>query len=170
MSIALSDFKNNLTDILRPNRFLLIINNPPGVASNTTQLSYFVKAASIPGRTQKAIPIPWQGIETKIAGDFEYDDWKVTFWNDYNYQARSFIENWLNLIANPVTNVRTAQAAYQVNMIAQQLGRSGEVISEYTLIGQPNQVEEIALDQEKLSDKEEFECTFSIDYWTMQQG
>ena len=166
MSITLTDFKNNLQDILRPNRFLLLFNTPSGVSTDTTRLSYLVKAASLPAMKVTPINVPWQGIETKIAGDFEFDDWKVTFYDDYAYQARSFIENWLQSIANPLTNIRSVQAAYQTNITAQQLGRDGEVVGEYNLIGQPNEVAAITLSQEDMSKTIEFEATFSIDYWT----
>jgi len=170
MSITLNDFKNTLQDILRPNRFLLQFNAPTGVTANTGNIQYYVKTASLPSMKVGDVKIPWQGIETHYAGDFEYEDWKVTFYDDYAYEARSFVENWMQLIANPTTNIRTAQATYQQQFLAMQLGRDGETIATYTIIGQPTEIAAIDLSQESLSKPSEFEATFVMDYWTVTYG
>lgn len=163
--ITLSGFKSKVQDVARPNRFLLTVAPPVGTADNET-LSWHVKGAQIPGRTLGEILLYWQGMQAKIAGDPTFEDFTVTFLNDYNQDARRTIENWMRFIDNQLTNVRGDQTQYKVDAIVDQLGRSGEVLSSWKMYGFfPKVMDPIDLNQESVDQAGEFNTTFSVDYF-----
>ncbi len=163
----LSDFKSSLTEVARPNRFLVdIITAPPGLF--TEQMIYHVKSASIPGRTIGQIGnLFWMGTNCKLAGEPTYDDYTITFINDLDFTARDWMLDWLDIIADVTTNKRKEHIDYKGVIKLQQLGRAHEVIAEYYMHGVfPKAVDAIELSTETVDTAEEFSCTFSVDYWS----
>ena len=162
--ISLSGFKSRVADVARPNRFLLNFSPPSGGDSET--LSFLVKGTQLPGRTIGELILNWQGMQAKLAGDPTFEDFTVTFLNDYGMVARTTIENWLRLIANQNSNERASQNMYKTEAIVQQLGRTGEVLGSYRLIGFfPKSLDPIDLNMESSDTVSEFNVTFSIDYF-----
>lgn len=167
--ISLSSFKAALQDACRPNRFLLNFtgNFPAGLFTETMQ--YAVKGAQVPGQTVGEVILNWQGMQTKVAGDPIYDDFTVTFINDYDMSARKFIEDWIKQTKiDPETNIRTAPEDYRGNIIVQQLGRGNvdDVIAEWELIdAHPKVIDQIELSMDQNDTPSEFSVTFAYDYW-----
>lgn len=165
MGITLNDFKNNLKDAARPNRFLLSFTSPFGGASGE-EISYLVKSSQIPGRNLGEIILNWQGMQAKIAGDPTWDDLTVTFINDYDFKARKTIEQWMERIANSLTNERGEPGEYQTDIYLKQLGRKGEVIAEYVLRhAYPKTLNQIDLSMDNTDQIEEFDVTFGYEFF-----
>lgn len=165
MGISLSEFKSKVQDVARPNRFLLTFASPAGGVDAET-VSYLVKGSQVPGRTIGEVLLYWQGMQNKLAGDPTFEDFVCTFLNDYEYRARTTIEDWMALTDNQVTNVRTAQDQYKADAVIQQLGREGEVIASWKMIGfWPKILDPIDLNTETVDTPSEFGCTFSYDYF-----
>jgi len=165
--IKLDSFRNNLKDLARPNRFLMIFTR-----SSDETLSYLAKGAQLPGRVIDEIQANWQGMQAKIAGDPTFNDFTVTFINDYELKARKFVEKWLEDIAAMSTNVRSAPSSavaghhLDQGCRVQQLGRTGEVLREYKLVNAwPADMADIDLNMDSTSQMAEFTVTFKYDYF-----
>jgi hypothetical protein len=174
-SILLSDFKTQLADGARPNRFWVSI---APVASGPTwdesNMSFLVKSFSIPAKTIGDIVVNYQGMQTKIAGDPTFDDVTMTLHNDVAFIIKGYFEAWMDLIANTGsvkggtansgTNERSAPAEYKTQITVQQLGRSGDVLATYVLEGAyPKQMDAIELSHETTDTLEEMSISFAYD-------
>ena len=161
--IRLESFRGAVKDGARPNRFLLTINSPSG---NSDVITYLVKSAVLPGRTIGDVEMNWQGMKVKVAGDPTFNDFSVTFINDYAFEAKNMIEAWLELIAKMDTNERTDQTEYKKDLKMQQLGRKGEVIKTYWLIGAyPGDMADVDMSMESNDTISDFSVTFKYDYF-----
>lgn len=160
-TIKLSDFKAAVQDAARPNRFLVTMSGPWG-----EQHPYLVKTTSLPNRTIGNIELNWQGMKAKIAGDPTFEDISMTFINDYDWNIKNFLEEWIEQIAKMSTNERTAHATYKGDITLQQLGRTGEVLASYVLVGAfPISMDSIELSQDSMDTVEEVTVSFSYDYF-----
>jgi hypothetical protein len=160
-TIKLTDFKAAVQDAARPNRFLVQMSGPWD-----EQMPYLVKTASLPNRTIGNIELNWQGMKAKIAGDPTFDDISMTFINDYDWNIKNFIEKWIEDIAQMATNERTDHANYKGDITMMQLGRTGEVIASYTLIGAfPISMDTVELSQDSSDTVEECTVSFTYDYF-----
>ena len=171
VGITLEQFKANVSQVARPNKFLLSIPSPPTGVSGfdfTDEMKYHVKSASLPGRTVGDIStLFWQGQNLKLAGDPTYDDYTVTFLNNVNFGVKNLMEQWLNLIANPITNEREEHGNYKAVIKLDQLDRSGNIIASYYLHGvYPKSFDAIEVSQETSDSLEEMVVNFSVDYWS----
>lgn len=166
MGIGLNDFKSKVSDVARPNRFLLSFTSPFGGADAET-VTYLCKAAQLPGRTIGDIILNWQGMQSKVAGDPTFEDFTVTFLHDYEQQARATIENWMKGIDNQETNERGISTDYKIDATVQQLGRKeGEILSTYKMSGfYPKVLDPIDLNMDNVDTPGEFGVTFSVDTW-----
>jgi len=163
-SIKLTDFKSNVADLARPNRFLVQFLDEDW----DDNFAFYVKSASLPERTIGNIELNWQGMKAKIAGDPTFADFTMTFLNDYDFDVKNYIEEWLELIANMSSNERTAHEDYKVDITITQLGRtSEEVLAEYNLIGCfPLTMDAIELSSDSTDAIEELSVTFAVDQFT----
>jgi hypothetical protein len=178
--LSLKKFKSNVTDVARPNRFWVALGDPANAiitsgADNNASLSpwkeyheFLAKSASLPGRTIGNIEINWQGMKYNIAGDPTFDDITLTFINNYEWDLRSFFENWLEVMAQMDSNERSQPGAYKSDVIQlQQLGRtSSDVLATYRLIGAyPVTIAAIDLSQDSNDSMEEISVTLKYDYF-----
>ncbi len=163
MSIKLSDFKANVQDVARPNRFLVQFLDD----SWEEPFQFLVKSVSLPNRTIGNIELNWQGMKAKIAGDPTFDDITFTFLNNYEFDIKNYIEKWLEKISTMSTNERTAHAEYKSEIKLTQLGRTAdEVLAEYVLVGAyPITMDSIELNHESNDTVEEMSVTFTLDYF-----
>ena len=166
--LDLNSFKANLKDVARPNRFLITLTPPAGVAGATNEeLAYFCKGASLPGRNVGEVILNWQGMQNKIAGDPTFDPWDVTFLADYDMKARKSMNAWMQLTANQEDNIRTTQDEYKVDIRVDQLGRSkADILDSYILIGAyPSVLAPLDLNTDSVDTVGEFAVTFTYDYY-----
>lgn len=165
--ITLSGFKSQVRDLARPNRLWVQITGGTAASQwSESPYAFLAKAVSLPARTIGNIEVNWQGMKTKLAGDPTFEDFTMTFLNDYEFLVKSYFEKWLEEIAAMGTNVRTDHGTYKAEILVQQLGRDNQPIAEYKLIGAyPIQMDAIELNQESADTVEEFNVTIAYDYF-----
>ena len=164
--ITLNDYKGKIKDLARPNRFLLTFPTSPFTVS--ADLPFSVRSASLPGRTIGDITnLYWQGMNFKIAGDPTYDDYTVMFLNSVKFDIKSYVEEWIDAMANSINNERTSHTDYKGTIQLEQLGRGTDILATYYMHGvYPKSIEAIELSQETVDAVEEFSTTWSVDYWS----
>lgn len=178
--LSLSQFRANVTDVARPNRFWVSIGDPSNDiatfgANNDASLStweakheFLAKSGSLPGRTIGNIELNWQGMKYNIAGDPTFDDITLVFNNSYEFDLRKFFEDWIEVMAKMSTNERSEPGAYKSDVIQlQQLGRTqADILATYKLIGAyPTSLSTIDLSMESNDQVEEITCVFKYDYF-----
>ena len=133
--------------------------------------SFMIKAAALPGSTINSIPVPFRGRQLKVTGDREFADWNVQVINDNNFSVRDAFERWHDAINGNASNVAgrgldvTNFNTYVGNIEIDQLGRNGETIKRYRLIGAwPTEVGNIDLSFD-VGEIEEFSVNFTYQWF-----
>ena len=172
VGITLDDYRAQVKEVARPNRFFLSIpGKPKGINpfNFSEEMQYHVKSAALPGRTLGDITnLYWQGMNNKIAGDPTFDDMPIIFINNVNFNLKLLMEQWMSGIVDPITNTRLSHDDYKGIIRLDQLGKgAGNIIATYFLHGcYPKSLEPVELNQETIDQIEEFTVTFSLDYWS----
>lgn len=176
--LSLNQFRNNVSDLARPNRFWVSIGDPNNDIlaygnNNNAKLSpwqqkheFLAKSASLPGRSIGNIEVNWQGMKYNIAGDPTFTDISLTFHNNYEWDIRQFFENWLEVIAQMNTNDRSEPNRYKSDVIQlKQLGRTNnDIIKTYKLIGAyPTDLAAIDLSHDSTDQTEDITITLKYD-------
>lgn len=166
--INLESFKATLYDICRPNRFMVSFDFE-GVTFDDEDY-YFVKSASLPGKTFGEIELNWQGYKYKVAGDPAFNDITITFYHNIPKEGMSLrdkLEAWLELISVDSTNVREIHENYKGTINVEQLDGQGEPFKTYRLQhAHPKEISDIELSMDSTDAVEEFTVTFSYSYFT----
>ena len=134
-----------------------------------SNLSFMIKAASLPASTITAIEVPFRGRKLKIAGDKAYEAWKITAYNDTSFSIRKAFEKWMSDIDKHDSNTGLSKPeSYMQDWTVQQLSKEGEtVLAEYKFIGcWPISIGEIELTYEAKDAIEEFSIELAYQYWT----
>ena len=134
--------------------------------------SFMIKSASLPGSTIGFVEVPFRGRKLKVSGDRTFDDYTVTIVNDNNFAVRNAMERWHDAISGNVSNVsgRGLDSAtfdsYTANIEVEQLGRDGQVIKNYRMIGAwPTTVDPIDVSYDNSDTIEEFGVTFAYQWF-----
>jgi hypothetical protein len=167
---TLAEFKANFASGARPTLYQVTLNFPAAVASGdaSRKFQFTCKAASLPGQEHGLITAPYMGRQIKLAGDRTFSDFNVTVLNDTDWLVRTAFERWMQLINGHAENVgATRLSDYSVDMMVEQLGRDGNTIASYTLVGAfPGSVDPIALGYDSVDQIEEFGVTLHYQWWT----
>jgi hypothetical protein len=183
MSINLTDFKNQIADVARPNRFWISFRSPNGAnygggggfagAWNDYPMSFACKSSQLPGRTIGQILLGWQGMQAKIAGDPTVDDISFSFLNTADWAIRNFFEAWMQFIANMNTNDRTAHAQYKSECVLTQLGplANSPPLAVYILEGAyPQSMDAVELSMDSNDTPQEINFTLTYDTFRRDDG
>lgn len=177
MAFNINTFRSELKgDGARPTLFEILVYFPVSLAGvfPTQQMSVMAKASSLPGSTLGIIEVPYFGRKIKVAGDRTFDDWTLTVINDEDFNIRNAFEFWQNSMDQYTTDaekkrVNGASAnpySYVSNIIVKQFGKQGDVIKTYELVNAfPNSVGQIDVSWENNDQIEEFDVTFSLDFF-----
>ena len=148
------------------------MNLPPILGSGllTDNVTFRIRASSLPGDNMSSIDVPYFGRTIKIAGTRTFPDWSFTIINDENFTARRNLEIWLNAINGHVTNLRApnavAASSYQADGFITQYGKAGVMIKRYQIVGAfPTDVAAIDLDWASGDQIEEYNVTFAYQWW-----
>ncbi|MBT9159497.1 MAG: hypothetical protein DDT26_00756 [Dehalococcoidia bacterium] len=156
----------------RPSLFQVTLLNP--VTAEADQiLPFMVKASSLPGSQINQINVPYFGRIVKEAGVRTYEDWSITVINDEDFRVRRAIEEWSRRINTYQGNLRAfgTSAAQEHKSVADviQYGKTGDELRRYKMYGiWPTVISPIELGWENGDAIEEFQVTFSVDYWTVE--
>jgi len=168
--ISLNNFKSELKDAARSNRFLAeIYPSQSIVTTNRLEWIYFVKSISLPERSFGELQHKRLGIARKIAGDPVYNDLTITFLNDINYVLRNLIDDWHENIINQESNVRANTSKYSVgsSIIVKHLDGKGSTISKYRFNDVwPKSISAVELNADSNDQASELSVTFAYNTWS----
>lgn len=168
MTVVLEDFKNNIKNLLRPNRFSVEI---------TTWLDqgqeYLIKGTTLPGTSSGEMTLSWQGYHLKVDGDIVYNDIIMHFYNNIDEESgtgiRDNFEEWRKLISNSENNKKSHFDSYKETIRINQLDRLGKIIKTYILyLAHPKEISDIELNMDSTDQVQEFTATFSYSYYTIE--
>lgn len=168
----INDFKTTLSGGgARANHFSVQLSMPSYATDgrNASQQAQFLcHSASMPASTLQDIPVPYRGREVHIAGERTFEPWTISIYNDTDFVIRRALESWIERISNTTqVNGLTNPRDYQMQMQVYQLDRNGAVIKQYNFINAyPTQLSETELSYDAGSAIEQFQVTFTYDYWT----
>lgn len=166
---SLAEFRGRFEGGARPTLYNVSLAFPIGVADGDTteKTSFMCKGAQLPGISTGVIEVPYQGRTVKLAGDRQFQPITLSIINDSDWTVRNAFERWMNLINQHAENAgSTRPSEYQVDMVVEQLDRSGAVIASYTLVGSfPSDLSPIELGYDQIDTVEEFTVTIDYSYW-----
>lgn len=165
----------------RQNLFQVVLHFPAGLpnvnVSESQQLSFMCKAASLPPEQMEAIAVPYFGRQIKVPGDRTFPEWQITVINDETFDLRNNFEAWSNALNGHYYNTRDPAAVtaggdgvnqgYSSDASVLQFGKSGQIIKEYNMIGcWPSAVSQIDLGWDSNNQIEDFQVTMQYQWWT----
>ena len=174
MSFNINEFQSQLQyGGARPSLFEVNLTNPFN-SSADDKVRFMCRAATLPGTTINPITMNYFGRPLKLAGNRTYEDWSPTIINDEDFAVRSTLEEWVQNINSTQGNVRLTSAnpeAYKSQGSVIQYGKQNNVLREYKFIGIfPTIIAPIDLDWSAGDTIEEFQVTFSYDYFTVDNA
>ncbi len=179
MPLNVQDFRAQMNyDGARPNLFRVEMAFPilTGAHAAQSKLTFMARAAQLPGDTVNQIPVFYMGRELKFAGNRTFPEWTVTIINDEDFIVKDAFEKWLSGINSHVSNLRDpafikADGGYQVDAYITQMGKRGDDLKRYRMIGCfPIDVSPIEMDWGANDTIEEFAVTFAYQWWEWAGG
>jgi hypothetical protein len=158
----------------RPSLFQVNITNPVAGGADI-QVPFMCKAASLPPSSITAIPVKYFGRDIKFAGNRTFEDWQVTVLNDEDFAIKDNLEKWHNSINSLQGNLRSfgsaSPALYKSQAQVTQFGKTGVPLRVYNFVGLfPTLISPIELSWDTADAIEEFQVSFSYDYWEVTGG
>lgn len=169
MAFNINEFKSQLVGGgARSNLFQVQILNPVD-PSGDFKAPFMIKTAALPASTVGQFNVPYFGRQVKYAGDRTFADWSVTVINDEDFLVRNAMEAWLNAINSHDSNTRALPQDYKSNALITQYSKNGDPIRTYVFEGLfPVSTAEIAMDWSTNDAIQEFQVTFSYDFWKVE--
>ena len=167
---SIIDFQSALKESARGTQFRVTINFPTSVANGVeaTRVSTFLTyEGRIPQVTVTDIVLKYRGKQYHEAGDKEFQTWGCSIYNDIDFTVRGALEDWSELIrSGDSTDGASYPTEYKSTVTIEQLNRAGDTVRTYTLHGAwPSDLGEIALNFDG-SEIENYQATFTYDYFT----
>ena len=174
MAFNINEIKSQLVGGgARPSLFQVRLSNP-ATSDADEVVPFMVKATQIPTSTISPIEVFYFGRPMKLAGTRVFDNWSVTVINDEDFKVRKALETWsynINSYSGNITEFPTsAPSQYKSRAEVIQFSKTGEELRTYVFEGIfPIVVGPIELSWDNGNAIEEFQCEFSLDYWTVPQ-
>ena len=168
MAFNIQNFREALNfDGARPNLFEVRIADRLG-----EDFTFMCKAAQIPGATIGTVEIPYFGRAVKLAGNRTFADWSITVINDEDYSIRHQFTEWMASINGHVENRAGGLSNdYFSDIEVIQYGKDGDAKQSFKLLGAfPTDLSAIELDWGSNDAIEEYQVTFSYQYWEGVDG
>jgi hypothetical protein len=165
---TLESFKGNLSNIVRPNRFLVAINAPSFVDAVDT-LMYYASSAVIPDRSFSEIEVKYYGMSLKIPASEIIQDLSITFIMDEGWEVRTFFEQWADGINDRVET--SFKSKYKrlfdgANIKVHQLDSDGEAIASYEFRNVfLKTLDQVELSMDSTDSHSTFQAIFTYSYW-----
>lgn len=173
----IDDFRAFLTQGgARPTQFRVNLAFPQaiGVQQNGAGISgvFMCTSTSLPASTLQSIDVPYRGRTVKLAGERVFQNWQVRVLNDSNFIIRKAMESWSSkILGHESTAGVVVPTLYAVDMEVVQLDRNDMELRKYKFHNCfPTNISEISLDFGQITQIEEFNVEFSVDYWTVDSG
>ena len=136
-------------------------------------MEFLCKATTIPASTVGKVEVPYRGRKLQVPGDRTFEDWTVTILNDTNWQNRSAIEGWMGRISAHTANYSDFDRndiGYYGQATVSQLDRQNDIIRSYRMECFPTSAAAITLDANDTDTVQSFECTFAVNYFTIDSN
>lgn len=173
----IDDFRAFLTQGgARPTQFRVNLSFPTaiGVEQNGAGVSgiFMCSATSLPASSIQPIEVPYRGRSVKLAGERHFQNWQVRILNDSNFMIRKALESWSSkVLSHGNTSGVVIPTLYAVDMEVVQLDRNDFELRKYKFHNcWPTNISEIQLDFGAVTQIEDFNVEFSVDYWTVDSG
>lgn len=177
MAFDILQFRSKMAlDGARPNLFSVELTfptaSPAPVASE--KLSFMAHATTLPPSIVGVASQFYMGRQVKFAGDRQFPDWSITIINDEDFIIRNAFEAWSDKLNSHSQIVRAAGAInstlYCADAKVIQYSKTGVPIKTYNFRGLfPNTIDPIGLDWGSNDRIEEFNVTFSYQYWEAEK-
>ena len=176
MAFDLSTFQTALASGgARPSLFELEISGTPAGVSDPSlaNVKYFCNVSALPPLTVTPIERQYFGRTVKIPGDIVYGDLSTTIIMTEASTQRSELEKWMNEINGTISiemkSGHNTSNGFAGTVKLKQYGKSGSTTPIHTVEFVdcwPNTIGEIALSYDTASDIEQFDVTWSYNYYT----
>ena len=158
----------------RPSLFDFKITAPP-TGVDVGNINYFCQVSALPPLTVTPIEKMYFGRTVKIPGDIVFGDLSTTIYQTEKGTERIGIEKWMDLINGHISNVSSLAQGYYGKGTLTQYPKSGAatagILSTVNFIDMwPQTVSEIALSYDTASDIEQFDVTWSYNYYSVKFG
>lgn len=174
---SIEEFRTNLGNIVRPNKFIVTINPPSklnGFNNYLDKLKFHVKDCKIPSRSVGEFAMNFHGQRLLLQGDnTAWEDLDIKILNEDTWKCRSLFEEWQNLIINTtsfknkdltMTNYRDLTS--DAFVIVDQYNFKNQILASYKFFyAFPKNVTAIDLSVDTKDTAEEFNVTFGYSYW-----
>ena len=173
--MRIDEFKGRLrgggarSNMFRCNVFFPAVATQQGDAAE--ELQFLCHASQLPSSTIAATPVNFRGRVLNIPGVRTFEKWKVSVYNDTNFNIRNSFESWMNAINTHNGNVTLASGNSILSDLMQrgtveQLDINGESIKKYTFENLwPSEVGTIELSYGTNNEVETFDVTFEYSHW-----
>ena len=175
MAFKLGDFQSALNyGGARPSLFEFNVTGLP-TDIDIGDINYFCQVSALPPLTVTPIEKTYFGRAVKIPGDIVYGDLSTTIYQTEDGDERVGIEMWMDAINGHVTNKSTLGQGYYAKGTLTQYPKSGAaaagILSTVDFIDMwPQTVSEIALSYDTASEIEQFDVTWSYNYYSVTIG
>ncbi len=176
MAFNLSTFQSALaTGGARPSLFDLTVSDTPNGVTTTNfgNINYLCRVSALPPLTVTPIERQYFGRTVKIPGDMVFGDLSTTIIQTEGGQERAELETWMQEINHTGNNVMNANHVtsngFAGTVQLKQYGKSGSATALHTIEFMdcwPSAIAEIALSYDTASDIEEFDVTWTYNYYT----
>ena len=173
----ISKFKGALTGGgARPSLFKFTVTGSPVTLTN---LEYFCQVSALPPLTVTPIEKMYYGRTVKIPGDIVFGDLTTTIYQTEDGNERFNLESWMDQINGHVDNVSSLEeettnfmGKYSgVGTLFQYAKDGTTTLSEVEFVDMwPQSVTEIPLSYDTASDLEQFDVTWSYNYYKVKIG
>ena len=176
MAFNLSTFQGALTNGgARPSLFELeVTGTPTGVSdSQLSNIKYFCNVSALPPLTVTPIERQYFGRTVKIPGDMVFGDLSTTIIMTEGGNERSELEIWMNeingTISNEMNSGHNTSNGFAGTVKLHQYGKDDSTSPIHTIEFVdcwPSTIGEIALSYDTASDIEQFDVTWTYNYYT----
>ena len=176
MAFSLSTFQGALASGgARPSLFELEISGTPAGVSDPSlaNVKYFCNVSALPPLTVTPIERQYFGRTVKIPGDMVFGDLTTTIIMTEVGDERSELEIWMNeingTISNSMNEGHVSSNGFAGTVKLHQYGKDGDGSPIHTIEFVdcwPSTVGEIALSYDTASDIEQFDVTWTYNYYT----
>ena len=171
-TFSLTKFKSNLTAGARPSLFdfnIYSLTHGGGHGEGTIDLHCHVSA--LPPLTVTPIEKIYKGRTVKIPGDMVFGDLTTTVFQTEAGEERIGIEKWMDQINSHAGNSSKTVAWPSASADLTQFDRKGNFLMVVTFVDiWPQSISEIALSYDTASDIEQYDVTWSYQYYTTSGG
>lgn len=167
--MSLMEFKSVFQGGARPSLYRVSLSFPAGVqGANPRKAELLCKGAQLPSSDISAVPVYFNGRVVNVAGERQAGTLSLTFLNDVDFEPRTSLEKWMNLINGTKSNLGVVNPnQYKTDIVVTSFGRDGKALKSYKFEGVfPTSVSAIDLSYDSTDSVQEFSCEMAYDWWT----